>query len=275
MGHNYAVSGLEIGGVINITSTDFKGVQLSGAANYVRDDFFGYQAATGNIVEDVMTGAQQGVVNYAGTLNGIQNGVFNFTLGHTNGLQGGTANYSDSIRGAQIGVVNVADFVSGMQAGVVNISSYINGFQFGVVNIAEENDGFPLGLVTIVGSYGQTHVQTWYDSRGFYNFSFLHGTRKYYNIYSAGYQTGKQQYLLSLGLGMLMQYKKFFANAELAAGNITSLENRDEVPDFTVQARLYGGYSISRHFSLMGGGLFYWDDASASVKSGIFAGLRF
>jgi len=91
-------AGLSIG-LVNYADT-YTGLQWS-FFNYVQGDFSGWQGgpvfglAIGgvNIVDKVMTGFQCALVNYAGTLNGAQLGLFN---------------YADLVgSGVQIGVINI------------------------------------------------------------------------------------------------------------------------------------------------------------------------
>lgn len=59
-------------------SKEFAGVSWTVLGNYIEQDAVGIQAGLINVVSDRMTGLQVGLVNFAGSLNGVQIGVLNF-----------------------------------------------------------------------------------------------------------------------------------------------------------------------------------------------------
>ena len=75
---NKDFGGVELG-FVNEVKGDFKGVQLGVITCVSRRSFQGVQASVFfNEVTDDMRGLQLGIVNHAGSLDGVQIGLFNF-----------------------------------------------------------------------------------------------------------------------------------------------------------------------------------------------------
>jgi hypothetical protein len=105
------------------------------------------------------------------------------------------------VRGPQISVVNVADTVTGVQVGVVNIARRVSGVQLGVVNISRDIDGVPIGLVSVVGN-GRHALDLWVDQDAVPYAALSLGTKHFYSVFSAGWVTGTDPVLWSLGAGL-------------------------------------------------------------------------
>jgi len=103
--------GLDINGLVGLTTGHAQGLQLAGLVNYSMGSGMGLQIAPVNVVEGGFTGVQLGAVNYAGTLpgaigKGFQVGVFNGASWYK-GLQLGAINYCETMYGVQIGLINI------------------------------------------------------------------------------------------------------------------------------------------------------------------------
>ena len=86
--------GLQIGGLLNTVQGGMAGIQIAGLVN----------ASVGQMSQ----GVQIGCFNMAGTMSGLQIGVFNHTFGSMIGWQIGAFNISDQpLHGTQIGLLNL------------------------------------------------------------------------------------------------------------------------------------------------------------------------
>ena len=146
-GYSYAVKGLEVGGLVNITRTNMKGLQAAGLGNVVGGNVLGLQAAgLFNNCRGSLTGLQSaGLYNIVlDTIRGVQAaGLANVCHGYMEGGQvSGFYNLStNNLDGAQIaGFMNVAhgDVNVGQAAGFINLGENIGGAQVaGFINIAK------------------------------------------------------------------------------------------------------------------------------------------
>ena len=229
--------GFEVGGLANLESGDVVGFQASGLANAALGSLTGYQSAglVNYVAGDVRFFQSAGLVNVGGTLVGGQAGglanvvfgstvgaqaagLFNWSGGEMRGAQvagignwadsgisgaqvAGVANWGRTVKGPQISVVNIADSVSGVQVGVVNIARHVSGIQLGVINISREIDGIPIGVVSIEGR-GRHALDLWVDMDGVPYAALSLGTQHVYSVFSAGWVTGSDPVLWSLGAGL-------------------------------------------------------------------------
>lgn len=90
-GKNTQVTGLDWGLVNHSTSGISKGVQF-GFVGIVEADFTGWQDNGVNITHGKFEGLQWGIVNYGGTVSGVQIGLVNYAANMTKGLQIGLVN---------------------------------------------------------------------------------------------------------------------------------------------------------------------------------------
>ena len=149
-------AGLDIG-VVDYTARDFTGVAIGGA-NIAGDRLRGGQVGAINWNSNGAmdwelrsAGAQVGLVNYADTFTGLQDGVANIANGTFTGLQAGLLNFTHDVYGLQCGFyfllgVNVASgSLYGCQIGLVNYANRVEGgLQIGVINIIEQNGWLPV-----------------------------------------------------------------------------------------------------------------------------------
>ena len=168
-GNNFTVTGLDFGlvGRVNDSFTglaldaaswvegDAVGAQLSGLANIVKGNATGLQiGSVVNYNHGVFTGAQAGLVNYDGTLAGLQLGGLNWDKGICYGLQVGAGNVSvNEVRGWSLGVMNYTERLTGLQLGVFNIAGEIgSGLQIGCFNGAPKFSGLQIGILNVIGN---------------------------------------------------------------------------------------------------------------------------
>lgn len=145
-------TGLDIG-VAQRAAGAFTGIALGGA-NIAGGRFLGGQVGLVNWSSDAntawairSTGAQIGLVNYAGSFCGLQNGLANVTHRAFAGLQDGVINCTDDMYGVQCGFY----FLVGVNVAYGNV----RGCQIGLVNFAETMDsGLQIGLLNIIANQG-------------------------------------------------------------------------------------------------------------------------
>lgn len=108
-GRNHNVGILDVG-LLNETTDREYGLQIGGLWNSVRGDLTGIQIAglVNTSGGPLSQGVQIGCCNMAGTMAGLQIGVFNHTFGSMIGWQIGAFNISDQpLHGTQIGLINL------------------------------------------------------------------------------------------------------------------------------------------------------------------------
>lgn len=162
-GQSCGFTGLDLG-IANRATEDFTGIGIGGAN--IADGYFcgghiGLVNWNGNESRDwdkVSKGAQIGLVNYADSFCGLQNGVINYAEGRFTGLQGSLLNVTDDLYGCQCG------FYVFLAANIAN--GKVRGCQLGLVNYAEEMDkGIQIGILNIISRGGWAPVLPFVNGR--------------------------------------------------------------------------------------------------------------
>ena len=149
-------TGLDIG-IIDCTRRDFTGIAIGGA-NIAGGRLYGGQLGlvnwnSGGATDWARrsTGVQFGLLNYADTFTGLQDGIANVANGRFMGLQSGFLNCAHNVYGLQCGFyfllgVNVSSgSLRGCQIGLVNFANRVEGgLQIGIINIIEQNGWAPV-----------------------------------------------------------------------------------------------------------------------------------
>ncbi|HQL69264.1 MAG TPA: hypothetical protein PLA77_00405 [Bacteroidales bacterium] len=170
-GYVGAVSGVEIGLLLNIVRRNMLGFQFGGLLNIVNGSVSGTQISPGaNLVFNHVTGLQAaGLTNYCrNDLNGMQLALIHNTLtGIGNGVQFSlVSNLStDSLNGLQFSGVSSLSrgrYVGSQISPVVNIADGINGkLQVSAIyNVADESNGLQIAAVGNRDCYGNPILQT-------------------------------------------------------------------------------------------------------------------
>ena len=208
---SYAIRGLQMSSVMNITEHQVLGCQSAGV---------------GNILNGRLAGAQSaGVFNIGkGPLYGFQAaGVFNIVAGPIAGAQAaGVLNRAQTVSGAQVGIVNICDELRGTQVGLVNIASgEARGAQVGLVNISRNLHGLPVGLLNIVDR-GEFHFSGWYseDNLGYVGLQLIGGLG--YTLLYWGTELSQAPSLFAggLGLGLHLPLGRFFVDSDLSIAHV-------------------------------------------------------
>ncbi len=201
----YDMRGAQVSGVYNIDWGETQGACLSGIFNM----------AYGN------TGYVQvaGVFNHAmGKMDGVQiGGVYNYSGMSVNGVQvAGACNIAQDVSGAQVsGGLNLGKQVSGAQVGLINISEKVDGVQVGLINIADENNGVAVGLFNYAKN-GILNFELWQEMEYLSCVGFKFGTKNFYTIFLAGYDTlfDSQRWELGVGWGLHLPVKNLFVDID-------------------------------------------------------------
>ena len=173
--------GVAFSGVLNLGSSDARGVSVAGLTN-LEQDFEGVQTA--------------GLLNWAGTFQGLQ--------------AAGALNRAGAFTGLQAaGAVNIADSMTGLQLGVVNVAGDVHGAQVGVVNVAKHVDGTSIGLVSVADN-GRVQPVLWASSSRPLNGAMKFTVGPLYTQVGLGYAPGNQTYAWELGLGAHLALGRFF-----------------------------------------------------------------
>lgn len=151
--------GIQLSGGLNVTGIDFSGVQIAGIGNSAGGGSQGFHLATiYNIAGDYIAGIQiSTLLNYTnGELSGTQIGLINKSFR----MQGGKSTPPTKARSLQIGLINFCKEMEGTQIGLINFGGELRGKQFGLINFFQRHgtkeysrNGTPIGLINI-GSLG-------------------------------------------------------------------------------------------------------------------------
>lgn len=102
------ISGVQIAGWSNVSTTPLRGLQLAGITNISAGVSHGTQLSVlANVSSGYMRGYQSAGYNYADTLNGTQVGILNVCMSHPRGLQVGLINYSHDTKAHKVGLINI------------------------------------------------------------------------------------------------------------------------------------------------------------------------
>ena len=115
------VYGIQTAGIYNQVGTGAGIFQTAGIANHCLDDLLGLQiAGVFSKTDDRLTGGQIAPLAFAGTLQGLQIGIFN-RVEILSGLQIGVVNSAYQAEGVQIGLLNVIADSSASILPILNI----------------------------------------------------------------------------------------------------------------------------------------------------------
>ncbi|MBN1271780.1 MAG: caspase family protein [Candidatus Aminicenantes bacterium] len=261
------MDGVQAAGAFNYTHERVTGIQMAGAFNYTRL-LEGIQTAGGlNIVLGHVSGGQvSGGLNVSASLSGGQvTGGGNIVAGDVTGFQiGGGFNLARNVCGVQLGTLNIGRDIEGAQIGVINIGRIVKGFQLGVINISQRMDHTSLGLINFIAQ-GKTQFDIWGDELGFLNFGFQHGNGRFYNLYTAGFNSAFNRYLFGWGYGYNWnQQKSFFISSDVMAKSVFPKYDWSW-PALWITLRLSLNVSLSKGFSLFGGGSYNYFYTSNEV----------
>lgn len=165
------VHGVQLTGIYAQVGGDMKGIQWTGAVNLVKGDVGGLQIAyLGDVDQGAVTGVQfGGLFNLVeGPMYGFQAaGIINVVDGDASFLQwsgfggsvggdfeglqmsGGYNYVGQRMSGVQLALVNFATEAAGVQGGGANFARVAHGLQIGAANWAREQHGVPVGLVNM------------------------------------------------------------------------------------------------------------------------------
>lgn len=225
-GVNGGVNGCEIGGLVNVNTSDVNGIQvgglgnitagastgtvIGGIANIVKDSTHGiFVAGISNVAGDTSAGFEiAGISNSVnGSFVGGQvAGISNFTNGSVNGFQfSGIANLSNgNLNGAQIsGIVNaVHGNLNGTQIGLINYADTVKGTQIGLINLAKSGeDAVTIGLLSLV--HNGYHSLEFSTNESIYGQMALKlGVPQFYSSFRFGITKNNDQGILTYGYGI-------------------------------------------------------------------------
>jgi len=206
------LEGFGMSGVLDIVQGEMRGGQVSGVANLVISDLkvsldepWSYGSSEGCQVAGILNLAAgsnptwfqvAGLANgQLGDMNGAQfAGLGNCSFGGLSGAQiAGLGNaHVGNIEGVQVaGLGNAAiGDLSGAQVSALGnvLIGKVSGAQVGLFNFAMDVDGAQVGLFNI-NLGGELYVDVGYDELNMLTVSIRHGTKYFYNYYSAGLQT--------------------------------------------------------------------------------------
>jgi hypothetical protein len=204
------VNGIQIGGIANITAGGSDGTVVGGIANIVQDSTHGiFVAGISNVVGKSSSGFElAGISNTVnGNFDGGQlSGIANYTNGSVNGFQlSGIANFSNGdLNGAQIsGIINTVNGnVNGTQIGLINYADTIKGTQIGLINVARSgDDAVVIGLISLV--HNGYHALEFSTSESVYGQLALKlGVPQFYSSFRFGITQNNNEGILTYGYGI-------------------------------------------------------------------------
>lgn len=182
--------GLQIGGVLNQTSARARALQIGGGLNLVGGDVSGLQIAGGlNLVSGGLRGLQiGGGFNIVGEqLMGLQiAGGANLLSAPLKGAQVGSFNLNQGGQGLQVGAINIAgESFAGVQLGAFNlVSGRARGLQVGAINIAQEGTA-AIGAINIY-TQGWTQLEASAQDGNTILTGVRHGSGSFFSLYGVG-----------------------------------------------------------------------------------------
>jgi len=233
------LEGFQAAGFVNVVTKNTEAVQLAGFVNTVVGEFEGAQfAGFVNVATKESKGAQfAGFVNTTSAkLNGFQGAGFtNYAQGITMGQISGFLNTNKGdLNGIQAtGFLNLnTGRVKGAQlAGFLNITKQLNGTQIGMFNYVDSlESGTPIGFLSFVkNGYRAFELRT--SETLFGIASFKTGTKKFYNIISAGGAIRNNTVLWGMGYGIGTMHEfsdKISLNIELQSFQLSEGDWRND-----------------------------------------------
>jgi len=190
-GVNTAVEGVEVGGLVNVTTDRLKGFQAAGLVNVVGNNLDGFQAAgLVNYVQHDSKGFQgAGLVNVAGeSIHAQAAGLGNVSNGNVQAQAAGLFNVARDVNGGQF-------------AGVLNVAHHVRGVQVGLFNIADSVGATPIGLISFVRKRGYHSLELAAEDAIDYNLNVRLGVRSFYNILHVGLDQDGENWSLGYGIG--------------------------------------------------------------------------
>jgi hypothetical protein len=236
------MTGAQIAGIASITGKNMRYVQASWFMNIAGGDAAGVQASGFvNSTGGRMTGFQgSGFLNYSRGLVGFQGGLVNISTSGSDGFQGGLVNV-------------VTDSMRGVQTGLINYATNITGVQMGIINVCRNIEGVPLGLLSIVTN-GVTDFDVWGDETGFGHLGVKHGTRYFYNIFTAGARLEEGFFAAGMGWGASLPLDRFFVSLDVIFRSVNRADEYLKGHNILhSQARAYGGVRLMDHLTFFGG----------------------
>jgi len=235
------LSGLEVGGLLNLGSGEARGTSAAGVANF-SGNFTGLQAAgLWNWTAKYQGVQVAGLLNRADDLEGLQTaGVMNWAQ-ESQGLQvAGGANVAAGFEGLQVaGGVNVAKKISGFQLGIVNVAQEVDGVQLGVVNVAKRVKGTSIGLVSVAKN-GCVQPVLWASSAQLLNVAAKFTVGPIYTQVGLGYAPAERTYTYEIGVGGHIPIGRFFVEPGAHYSEMRSAEHA-----FDHELIEYGHYRVA------------------------------
>lgn len=261
-GYSYGVSGLEMGGIYNISREEVKGAQLGGFGNAVGGEVRGVQMAGFiNTTKDYVKGVQMaGFLNVASdSVNGFEAAGFTNITREMKGLQmAGFNNHTKKTSGLQVaGFINTSREMDGMQlAGFINRSKQVNGVQLSVINLADSvGSGIQFGIINITRENG--FLSPAFESTDFspYQIAFRSGVEYFYSVLSVGRHSDYWNYGIGVGSRVFISKKKeaLFFNPELRWITLREGEEDENENSNVVRLDLNLGYKFFKRLSVSGG----------------------
>jgi hypothetical protein len=270
------MSGVQVAGISNVIMDTIRGVQLAGISNVLRGSMYGWQVAgINNFTTESVDGVQMagisniavkdvdvlqvaGILNLGENVGGFQvSGLINTARKSVGGFQiAGLANYARSVNMGQIsGLGNIAARnVNGFQLGVLfNYAKTVGGGQIGLFNIADSVGGTPVGLISFVRK-GYHKLEISSEEVLYANLTYKMGVRKFYNIFTIGFQPGGERPVWGVGYGFGGQIgqKKVVLNLDLKGTQIfEDVENQNFNASFRFVPQL--GFHFAKKFAFFFG----------------------
>ena len=242
-------NGMEVAGFWNFNAKKVSGGQVAGFANIALDTVDGFQASGYfNYAKGASYGQVSGFANISkGNAAGIQSSGFaNITIGNMKGVQ--ASGFANVTTGKQTGV---------QASGFINYAKVLNGVQLGIVNVTDSIEkGIPIGLLCFVKN-GYKVLQIGGNETLFGEISFKTGTRRFYNILSAG--AGVKNDTISWGFGygigtLIPLGKRMDLSVEEVSYQINNAEWFSEHMNMLNRLNLSLSYNITKIITVYAGG---------------------
>jgi hypothetical protein len=141
------VTGLQLGGLCNVMTSKLRGAQVAGLVNIVTNNLDGWQVAgLVNVAVNRNRGVQiAGLLNYAGTVSGLQLGVFNVAKRVDSGVPIGVFSYVH--RGYHLVEISGNEVFYGNIAFKTGVRSFYNIISAGIGSDYKLNITYGIGTI--------------------------------------------------------------------------------------------------------------------------------
>jgi hypothetical protein len=237
-------------GLIGVSSNNVDGASL-GLLTIVDSKLRGLQLGAVAIAGEVQGAQLSPLFSNTTELSGLQISALNRASRSTTGAQLGVLNVTGELNGLQLGLINVADDVTGAQVGFLNIARSMRGTQLGVINVSK-NGPAPIGLFNVAEDAPMRLALTLGDTH-LLNVALKSGGTRLYGMLSLGW-VPRSAVRAGGGLGVQLGHVTelgWFTQFEVTSHAVVNLDALALGPIPTLSLGFNVGYRLAPRFAIL------------------------